>query len=294
MIQLKRREFLLGCAGSGLVLTGCAGGRSSGASTWADRAGVQLYTFHQQMQEDMAPVFSAVASVGYKEVEFVGAYIKQPAKQIRAMLEAEGLTVPSGHVDYTVCRDEDAFKQAIEDANALGYENLIIPYLTEETRPTTDAYRRIAGEFNVWGELCRDAGIQFTYHNHDFEFQQLQNEMPMDILMTETEADLVAFELDLCWIEFAGRSAIEYINAHPGRFPLFHVKDFNEDRELCPVGQGVVDFVEIFKHAETAGLRHAYVEHDNPDDALASITESYRYLKAANIKMPPLSAVGGT
>jgi sugar phosphate isomerase/epimerase len=87
-------------------------------------------------------------------------------------------------------------------------------------------------------------------------------------------------ELDLAWAAKAGKDPVEIFRKNPGRFPMWHVKDFNSDfTELQPVGKGVIDWKKIFAAADTAGLQHAFVEHDMPKDAFASITDSMTYLK---------------
>ncbi len=287
----------MGAAGAGASLgTGLAACKStssfSATTDWTDRAGIQLYTFDKKMKSDMSGVFKTVAGLGFKEVEFVGAYIDRPATEIRAMLDDAGLKTPSGHIGYDEFKDETRLSKAIENANILGYETLLLPWIGESERASLDSYRRVADELTSWGQTCHDSGLRIAYHNHAFEFEAIDGEIPYDILLKHTDPALVDMELDLGWIEFAGQSAVDYISRFPGRFKLFHVKDFTTDKKLCPVGQGVVNFSEIFKYAKLAGLRHAYFEQDNPEDPVVSAQESFAYLKNNQIQMPTLHVNG--
>ncbi len=290
-MTFNRRKFLGGCTAAAAIagLPGCGKLESvPSGGHWANRAGIQLYTFDKEIKADMGRVFETVAALGYKEVEFVGAYINQPAKNIRAMLDAAGLRAPSGHIGYEDFSDEAILKRSIDNAKEMGYNYLLLPWLYENDRKTLDQYRRLADEFSGWGQTCQDNGLSFAYHNHAFEFEPIDGEKPYDVLLGRTDAKLVDMELDLGWIEFSGNSAVDYITAHPGRFPLFHVKDFNAEKKLCPAGQGVVDFAEIFKVAEVAGLQHAYFEQDNPSSARQSAAESFEYLKSLSVNLPNL------
>ena len=100
----------------------------------------------------------------------------------------------------------------------------------------------------------------------------------MDLLLNETDPALVEIELDLYWITYAGADPLAYFEQYPGRFPLCHVKDMTAGREMVAVGEGSIDFAQLFAHGDQAGLRHYIVEHDNPDAPLESIRTSYQYL----------------
>ena len=132
--------------------------------------------------------------------------------------------------------------------------------------------------FNEVGAKIKDAGMQFAYHNHEFEFEAIDGTLPIDVLMGETDPELMAMELDLCWAFAAGADHVAFFEKYPGRTHLCHVKDYTHDGEMRDVGQGDIDFASIFAHADEAGLKHYIVEHDNPDDPIESIRNSYDYL----------------
>jgi len=109
-------------------------------------------------------------------------------------------------------------------------------------------------EVNRAGETSKKLGIQFAYHNHDFEFTPLNGRLPYHILLAETDPELVKMEMDLYWITKGGQDPVEYFDRHPGRFPLVHVKDMDQNGEIADVGSGTIDFARIFARSEGAGV----------------------------------------
>ncbi|MDR8391594.1 TIM barrel protein [Aliifodinibius sp. S!AR15-10] len=122
--------------------------------------------------------------------------------------------------------------EAIDAAHTVGINYLICPFLTADQRQNLDAYKQLADQFNVFGEKCQEAGLQFAYHNHSFEFGEMEGEIPYNLLLDSTESDLVAMELDLFWIKMAGYDPVDYFNEYPGRFPTVHVKDMKKKMVL--------------------------------------------------------------
>ncbi len=240
-----------------------------------ERIGLQLYTVRDFMKEDFAGTLEKVAAIGYKEVEFAGYFENRP-KAVRTLLDGLGLTAPATHVPISELREQ--LDATIESCNIIGHRYLICPWIAPEER-NPDNYKKLADFFNRVGEKCRDAGLQFGYHNHDFEFQANDGPLPYDILLASTEPGLVQMELDLFWIKKAGNDPLAYFEKHKGRFPLCHVKDMTASEEMVAVGEGSIDFAGIFARAEEAGLRHFFVEHDKPTDPLKSIEASFKYLK---------------
>ncbi len=129
------------------------------------------------------------------------------------------------------------------------------------------------------GEACKKAGIGFAYHNHDAEFREVEGKVPYQMMLSQLDAGNVKFELDLAWAIKGGADPVELFKKHPGRFPLWHIKDLDATHEIIlPAGSGTIDFKHIFNAASTSGMKHFFVEHDMPKDAIASITSSYQYL----------------
>jgi sugar phosphate isomerase/epimerase len=147
---------------------------------------------------------------------------------------------------------------------------------------TGDNVKAAVDILNKSGEAAKNAGLTLCYHNHDAEFKEVDGLVPYDYFLSQLSPS-IKMELDLAWISKAGKDPVELFKKNPGRFPLWHVKDFDKEyKTLQPVGSGVIDFKRIFAAADTAGLQIAFVEHDMPADAFASITSSITYLKTIN------------
>jgi len=241
-----------------------------------DTVGVQLYTVRDALKADFDGTLAAIAEMGYDAVEFAGYHDRSP-HEVKALTDRLGLATPSVHVlpGHIRKRADDI----LGAAQIMEHEYVVCAYLMEEDRGSLDAYRDIAALLEDFGKRCASKGIQLAYHNHDFEFQPIEETVPYDLLLQETSPEAVKMELDLYWIHVAGHDAATYMQAHPGRFPLWHLKDWGPDGAMKPVGTGEIDFASIFEHAEAAGLQHAFVEHDDPDDPMASIQTSLNHLR---------------
>lgn len=241
------------------------------------RIGVQLYTVRDEMARDVERTLARVAEIGYQEVEFAGYFDRDP-KAIRATLDAVGLSAPSAHVPFEALGDP--WHKTLDDAQAVGHRYVVVPWIPEEHR-TLDGYRRVGEMFNRAGEEGKKAGIQFGYHNHNFEFPPVEGRVPYDVLLESTDAQLVQMELDLFWIRAAGGDPLAYFARYPGRFAMVHVKDMDGTPQhgMVEVGSGVIDFKSIFARREQAGIRHFFVEHDDPKSPFDSIRASFGYLR---------------
>jgi sugar phosphate isomerase/epimerase len=260
-----------------------------------DYIGLQLYTVRDAMQKDPAATLAKVAEIGYNSLEgatYTGTekfYGMNPAAFTK-LLKQNGLIMPSSHYRLgeekmngadakgTILHDWD---KAVDDAAAVGIKYMVCAFLAEQERGGIDHYKKVADELNKAGERCKKSGIQLCYHNHDFEFQSQGNTLPYDILLN-TDKNLVKMEMDLYWVSKAGKDPVDLINRHPGRFPLFHVKDMDKTpaKDFTEVGNGSIDFKRIFKQADKAGMKYFFVEQDKtPGDPFASITKSISYIK---------------
>ena len=288
---MDRRRFIWtgALALGGLAAAGCesdsapAPGAGTAADTEAadggvtmEQVGVQLYTLRDLLQEDTDGTLAQVAQAGYSNVETAGTY-GHDAGAFREMLDRHGLAAPAGHYGLDTLRGENRAR-TIETARTLGHTYVVTPWIDEAERMSLDDYRRVAAEFNEIGRAVQEAGMQYAYHNHDFEFETMDGGVGYDVLLAETDPDVVDMELDLFWIVEGGYDPLAYFEQHPGRFPLWHVKDRTTDGEMVNVGAGAIDFAEIFAHAEQSGLEFAIVEHDRPEDPLASIRTSYDHV----------------
>lgn len=301
MRPMNRRTF---------IGTSLAAALAASRPAWAtdsthhiDKVGIQLYTVRGAMKTDFEGTIAKVAATGYKEVEFAGilaadaGYFGRSPKEVRAILDKNSLASPSCHAGYDVV--EKKWPEALEAAKIVGHSYIICPWIDEKQRVEPDGWKRAAELFNKAGEASQKAGIQFGYHNHSFEFEpaaSLGGKLPYDFFLAAMDAKLVAMEMDLCWISVAGKDPLAYFEKYPGRFPLVHVKDWVKDNtassgykgamgqsvefhgRLADVGQGSIDWKRIFAQSGQAGIKHYFVENDEPKSAFDDIKISYDYL----------------
>jgi sugar phosphate isomerase/epimerase len=192
-------------------------------------------------------------------------------------LSENKLTSPSSHIPLD--RLKKSVQAVVDECRTLGNDFIVCPWIDESMRKSADDWRRIGADFNTIADQVKRAGMQFAYHNHDFEFKQAPSgEMGYDILLKECDPKLVKMELDLFWITKGGQDPLAYFAKWPGRFPLVHVKDMNGSGEIVNVGQGKIDWNRIFAKRREAGIEHFFVERDNPKSPIADIKASYDYL----------------
>lgn len=277
---MRRRDFLA---------TGCAA-LGAGFTTFDLRpstfdlppAGIQLYSVRGEMQRDVEGTLRRLGAMGYREVEFAGYFGRAPG-QIRDAVKAAGLTAPAAHVPLESL-EGDALPAAADAALEAGHAGLIVAWLPAALRGSLDAWRAMADRFSDIGRRLGERNLHFAYHNHDFEFAPLDGRVPYEVLLERADPALVGLELDLYWATKAGHDPLGLVRAHPGRFPLVHVKDASPAPELrqVDVGAGTIDFAAIFAAANGA-IRHAFIEHDQPADPWAFAAASlaaYRKLGA--------------
>jgi sugar phosphate isomerase/epimerase len=272
---MDRREFMQTMAGAGLAIA-CTGVRRTPHTARIDKIGIQLYTVRDQMKADFEGTLAHIAEIGYKEVEFAGYFDHTPA-DVKAILARHGLAAPSTHIPVT---DLDTYKTAVDGAKAIGHDYIVMPWIPAEKRKTLDDWKKMADLFNHAAQVAHDAGLQFAYHNHDFEFPKIDGQVPYDLLLSSTDPKLVQLEIDLYWITKAGQDPLSYFSRWPGRVPLVHVKDSAgaPEHKMADVGQGQIDWKRIFAKREQAGIKHFFVEHDQPPQPFDDIAVSYKYL----------------
>ncbi len=289
MMTIDRRAFL-GTLGAAAVAA-----RSAFASS-VKNVGVQLYTVRTDLEKDFDGTLAKVAAIGYKEVEFAG-YFGHTPQQVKETLRRHGLVSPSAHLDYATVSSPDKWKQALDDAATIGQKFLVNPWIDDSMRNQPGVWKRIADTYNTAGAAAKAHGIQFCYHNHNFEFYPspgADGQQPFDMLLQSCDPKVVKFELDLCWISAAGKDPLDYFHRYPRRFPLVHVKGLRKVPAASPtpvaidkvlpdvtdVGHDdVVDWKRILSKSKEAGIQHYFVEHDVPKDAFASLKASYDYIE---------------
>lgn len=311
----NRRKFLEQSAL--LALTGMVLPGLSKASSFFDQKampaiGLQLYTLGDLMTTDAKGTLQKLAAIGYKELESAGSqkgnYYGFKPKEFAAMVKDMGMIWRSAHVGGVAFKPEQIMKMAknAEDSARMqkmmerfknmppmlnfqnDYQKLAddaaeggISYLVCSSIPvsTMDEIKTAVDVFNKAGEASKKAGVQFAYHNHTTEFDEVEGHRPFDYILSNTDKDLVKMELDLAWATKANQDPVELFKLHPGRFPLWHAKDLNKDTKFpAEVGTGVVDFKRIFANASASGMKYFFVEQDGAPQPLQNVTNSYNYL----------------
>jgi sugar phosphate isomerase/epimerase len=267
------------------------------------KLGLQLYTIRAAIEKDIRSAFQTISSYGYRQVETYGynygnnkGYWNYDPKDAVKLLSEFNLTTPSGHYDldkfFLKNAGEDEWKKyvdsCIEGALIMKQEYIVWPWLAPENR-SIEMFHRLAERLNRIGEPIKKAGLQLAYHNHDFEFIDHDGKIGYDIVLNETDANLVKLEADLYWMSRASKlTSQEWFARQPGRFVCWHIKDMdktNHDLHV-PVGDGMIDFSTILKDSSLAGAKYLYVEQGNnyvPDD-LSCVGKSARYMKSNLLK----------
>ena len=271
----SRRDFLKKAAVTAAIAASPFGA-SGQQLRRVDKIGLQLYSLRQEMAADFEGTLEQLTEIGFTEMEFAGYHGKSPA-EVRRILDGFGLTSPASHVQLSALRQD--LDREIDIAATIGQQYIVVPSLPADER-SLDDYRRHAEALNRMGEKTREAGITMGYHNHAFEFEfQEEGRVGYDILTTQTDPELVVFEMDLFWIAEADFDPTFYFLRDPGRFPMLHVKDRLYNGEMVDVGRGEIDFVKMFTYAAPGGFKHYFIEHDNPSDGINSVAYSYNTVR---------------
>lgn len=256
---MKRRDFLIqsGVVTAGTVLMpSCAF-----ANAKEQQFGVQLYSFRDAMAEDALGTLKQIASIGFKEIESArsqkGHYYGLSPEDMKKACEDLGMSLKSGHVAL-----DDNFQKTMDEAVASGQPYVICSSMPSRGQ-TVDNYKKVAEAFNKAGEDCKKLGLKFGYHNHEYEFESENGEVLYDVLMDNTDADLVHMELDLGWVIVGGKDPLDYFKKYPGRFPLWHLKDMNmTKKESTEFGKGGLDIKVMMDNQQASGVKHIFIEQE--------------------------------
>jgi sugar phosphate isomerase/epimerase len=259
--MISRRDFL---KKAGWAVAATAVLPSIDYSPYGKKTGLILYTVRQDMEKDVDKTLEAVAAIGYNWIEAAdysnGLFYKLKPAEFSIKARNAGLKLLSTHNGGLNPANID---KVISDCSEAGMKYLVLPSLPGQWGRSLDGYKQAADFFNLAGEKCQKAGMKFGFHNHTGEFKMIDNQIPYDILLTNTDPKLVTFELDLCWITAGGQSAADYINKYPKRFELWHMKDMSAEKKDATMGEGTIDFKPIYALAKKAGLKFWFVEQDD-------------------------------
>jgi sugar phosphate isomerase/epimerase len=310
-----RREFLKSSglmAFAGLMMPRIAVQEGMMNKADSPAIGLQLYTLGNLMVNDPNGTLQKLAAIGYKEIESAGSqkgnyYGFQP-EEFSSMVKDAGMTWRSAHVggapfamkqvmqmaktaedSARIQKMSDQFKSRAATPNLTdNYQQLAdeaakggISYLVCASIPVAsmDEIKKAVDVFNKAGEACKKNGLQFAYHNHQTEFDTIEGQRPFDYILNNTDENLVKMELDLAWATKAGQDPVQLFGLHPGRYPLWHVKDLDKvNKNPAEVGTGIVDFKRIFDNAQKSGMKYFFVEQDGAPNPIENVTNSYKYL----------------
>ena len=316
---MKRRSFIRNSAAAAAGVTLLNSGFVSRRAAISREIGIQLYTMAKPLSDDFTGTIKKLAEFGYKNLEFAGPYYFSPEeeiknnplvtvmglsgygyhghtpKEIRMMLDDLGLVSTSAHIsDNSLKYNID---EAIEAANIIGQKYILSPAFMGQT---PDEYKAAAELYNGFGEKCRAGGIQYGYHTHNGEFAVYNGHTLFDILVKETDPELVSFELDLFWAAVAGVDVVKLVKQYPGRVKLLHIKDIDKKmdepyRTFDPstgmamlmqlmkkqtiIGEGAIDFNSILSQVDDSGIDQLFIESDFPPEPMKFAEQSAINLK---------------
>ena len=285
---MKRRHFIqnLSLGAAGLYMSPLLADQFKKKSL-----NVQLYTVRDAVSKNLEGTLERLAGLGYKNIElygYNGTFFGKTANEFKTILSNTGIKVLSSHHTTGIAMKgkgtlSDGWDKAVEDVHALGAEYMVCAFLFPNER-TPEIYKSLPAMFEKAATATKAAGIQFAYHNHDFEFEKLDDTLVYDFLLKNTPSDLVKMEMDLYWISKAGQDPVAYFEKYPGRFAMWHVKDMEAGtKAITEVGNGTIDFDRIFAARKKAGLKYWFVEQDTSKrDKFESLKISRDYLAKKN------------
>src|SRR5580698_10930572 len=311
----SRRKFLqqLGTVTGSAILLPQFGRAAGFFSTKAVMpVGLQLYTLGDLMTTDPKGTLQKVAAIGYTQMESAGSmkgnFYGFTPKELSAMIKDAGMHWRSAHVGgapFSIERIMKMAKTAQDSARIQqiaermksrpktenlteNYQQLAdeaaeggLSYLVCSSIPvsTMDEIKTAVDVFSKAGEACKKNGVQFAYHNHVTEFDEVEGHRPFDYILANTDKDQVKMELDLAWATKAKQDPVELFKMHPGRCPLWHVKDLDKTTQKpVEVGAGTIDFKPIFDNAKESGMQYFFVEQDGAPQPIQNVTNSFNYL----------------
>ncbi|MBT8236707.1 MAG: TIM barrel protein [Bacteroidia bacterium] len=320
---MKRRNFLKNSSAATTAVLLFPAFPASNANENLKSIGVQLFSLPKILEKDFRGGIKALAEMGYKEIQMYGPYpfsvdsVKErwkslapqlgfsgsgffghSPKEVSSILKESGIKATSAHTDMETLQTR--MQQLGEAADEIGYEYIGLPAIPEEKRKTLDDYKKVAEEFNNIGEQAKKVGLKFAYHNHGYGLQEMEGQIPLHIILEQTDPDLVFFELDIFWTTAGGADPIHYLESFSDRYRLMHIKDMkqkvrfsgdggdpNQWMELFPymttAGSGVIDIPSIVSVGDKMGIKHFYVEQDFVENPEIALKKSFDYLKSITL-----------
>jgi sugar phosphate isomerase/epimerase len=303
---MLRRDFLKTSAAVVAAASAASWSRLAAAAAGHRPIGLQLFTVMAPLEQDFEGTLKAVAEIGYREVETIGAFGREP-KLVRQLLDRYGLVSPSQHLVpgdlYTVFngfvqgkiqgpeiqklwqqtmsvdRIGPIIEEGIDRAHVLGQKYVVLQIIWPEQMATRALMDKLCRALNTAGELCAKAGLVFNYHNHAVEFERVNDYVPYDLIVQNTDPKTVKLEMDVYWVTQAKADPLAYLANNPGRYKQLHLKDSTASGDFATVGKGTLNFPVLLQAAEKAGVEHYYVEYDRSTNPMQVARDSFDYLK---------------
>lgn len=319
---MKRREFIRNTAiGTGALMS-LGYQACSSAGSKSTPYGLGLFSIPLMLDKDLRSGFKMLADMGYKEVELYGpfpfsvqsvkdswaaltpqlgfsgsGFYGHDVKEFASILKEYDLKATSTHADLETLQTR--MPQMAEAAHALGMECVGIPSIPPELRTSLDDYKRMAEVFNQIGESAKKEGLKYIYHNHGYGFHEMEGEIPINLILENTDPDLVYLEMDIYWTAAGGANPVDYLKKYPGRYIAMHLKDMKEKKqfagdggdpmqwmELFPymttAGDGVMDLKSIVDEGAKSGVKHFFIEQDMVANPEIALKRSIDYLKSVH------------
>jgi len=272
MKQINRRSFLTQttkAAGAAITLSQLPKQLFAAAAANDMAVGFQSWTVKDKLSQDFAGTLKMMADMGYKMIEMCspkgyaqigfGAFTKMKTSDIKKIINDAGLSCPSCHFGFSEVTDD--VDDRIEFAKELGLTQMICSTFWLPKAATLNDYLMAADKMNKGAEKIKAAGMQAGFHNHSFEFVQLDGRLIYDALLSRFDTNLVKLQFQTEVINL-GYKASDYFTKYPGRFISAHLSDWTKDKKEVPVGQGIIDWKEFFATAKTGGVQNIFVEMD--------------------------------
>lgn len=269
--------------------------------------GLQIFTLRSRATSDFQGTLTALAEIGYREIEWAGNLMSMPAAYLRKLLAGSDLACPSIHFSMSELQENP--EKGIRLARDLGAAYLVcsFPWTADDrfkgrmgsiaSGLTLDDWKWNAEQLNRIGALAQKAGLRLGYHNHNIEFRSYDGVIAFDELLRLTDPSFVTFELDIAWVVTAGADPIRYLRDHASRVELLHVKDVRKDlkvmtEEVQPqtteIGNGRIDWSSLFAAMDAKRIRHYFVEQENFErPELESVRISFDYLRRLGTQSKP-------
>lgn len=253
--------------------------------------GIQLYMVKQEMENDAPGTLKKLGAMGYTQIESFGGeqgmFWGRSNKEFQSLAGGFGLTLVSSHFN----EEPAGFEKQVEKAAEIGMKYLICPW--KGPQKSIDSFKRFADEFNHYGQICKNHGLRFGYHPHDYPYKKVEGQLPIDVLLTHTDKDLVDFQMDYYYTVTEGQNPEEYLKKYSHRFKLCHMRDVLKERlpagspeeSACDLGKGIIDYPRLLSVALDNGMQYFFVEqsrfyHETP---LQSAKVNMDYLRALKL-----------